>query len=136
MYVVAIEGRYYAKTLGNDIYRVYVACGAWTMALWFIYPICWGLGAGSDTISVDAVHIWYGILDLLAKPVFSLILLWGHRNHNIARLGLHVRGAEESPLSSSTHGAHHEKGSHGDQNDGVTESAVESSSRAGYHSTV
>lgn len=32
-----------------------------------------------------------GILDLLAKPVFGALLIWGHRNIDPARLGLNIR---------------------------------------------
>lgn len=115
-YSVAFEGRSYAKALGSDVSKVYTICGVWTIGLWFLYPIAWGLSEGGNVIASDSEAIFYGILDLMAKPVFSLLLLWGHRNIDIARLGLHVRGAEESPLGRDPHAAHHEKGQH----DGVS----------------
>jgi hypothetical protein len=40
----------------------------------------------------------YGILDLLAKPVFGAILLWGHRNIDPARLGLRIKDVTEGPV--------------------------------------
>lgn len=42
-------------------------------------------------IAPDSEAIFYGILDLLAKPVFGALLLWGHRNIDPARLGLKLR---------------------------------------------
>ena len=39
-------------------------------------------------ISPDSEAIFYGILDLLAKPVFGGLLLWGHRNIDPGLLGL------------------------------------------------
>lgn len=32
-----------------------------------------------------------GALDLFAKPVFGALLLWGHKDIDPARLGLHIR---------------------------------------------
>lgn len=123
-YVVAIEGRSYARALGSDVHRTYLTCGVWTIFLWFLYPIAWGLSEGGNVISSDSEAVFYGVLDLLAKPVFSFLLLWGHRKIDIARLGLHVRGVEESPLKGSTHGAHHEKDHHNGVSNGGTATGV------------
>jgi len=38
--------------------------------LWLLYPVCWGLSDGSNTISTTGEMIFYGVLDILAKPVF------------------------------------------------------------------
>lgn len=97
------------------------------MVLWFLYPIAWGLCEGGNLISPDSEAIFYGILDLLAKPVFGALLIWGHRGIDPARLGskssfsslsvgtsinwqsVHIRDYEDDP---SIHGAihHREKG--------------------------
>jgi len=90
-YTVVFEGRAHARALGNDIAKVYTICGVWTIFLWFLYPIAWGISEGGNVISSDGEAIFYGILDILAKPVFGALLLWGHRNIDIARLGLHLR---------------------------------------------
>jgi len=123
-YTVVFEGRAYAKTLGADVHRTFVICGVWTIGLWFLYPIAWGLCEGGNVISSDSEAIFYGILDFLAKPVFSFLLLWGHRNIDVARLNLHVRGSDESPLRDSTHGAQHEKGHHNGVSNGGTATGV------------
>jgi hypothetical protein len=34
-------------------------------------------------------------LDLLAKPVFGALLIWNHRNIDLARLGLHIRDYDD-----------------------------------------
>lgn len=88
---VVFEGRAYARQLGADINKTYTICGVWTIGLWFLYPIAWGLCEGGNVISSDSEAIFYGILDLLAKPVFGALLLWGHRNIDPARVGLHIR---------------------------------------------
>ena len=59
----------------------------WTISLWFLYPIAWGLSEGGNVIAPDSEAVFYGILDILAKPVFGALLLWGHRNIDPARLG-------------------------------------------------
>lgn len=45
-YSVVFEGRAYAKALGSDIHRTYVICGCWTIGLWCLYPIAWGVSEG------------------------------------------------------------------------------------------
>ena len=37
--------------------------------------------------------IAYGILDILTKPIFGAVLLWGLRNVDLERLGIQVRDA-------------------------------------------
>jgi len=37
-----------------------------------LYPVCWGLSEGSNTISPTSEMVFYGILDLLSGPVFLL----------------------------------------------------------------
>lgn len=48
--------------------------------------------------------MFYGVLDLLAKPVFGALLIWGHRNIDPGRLGLHIRDYNEDP---AIHGGLH-----------------------------
>lgn len=124
VYAVVVEGRSYARALGTDVHRVYTICGLWTIGLWFLYPIAWGLSEGGNVISSDSEAIFYGILDILAKPVFSFLLLWGHRNIDLARLGLHLRGADETPLRDGVHAGHHEKGHNGVNNGGTAVTGV------------
>jgi bacteriorhodopsin len=88
-------GRLHARALGANIGRTYLICGVWTIFLWFIYPIAWGLCEGANVISPDSEAVFYGILDILAKPVFGAILLFGHRNIDPAALGLHIRDYED-----------------------------------------
>lgn len=66
--------------------------------MWICYPIAWGVCEGGNIIAPDSEAVFYGILDLLAKPVFGAILLWGHRNIDPARLGLRIRDVTEGPV--------------------------------------
>ncbi|KAI9733420.1 MAG: ion channel activity [Cirrosporium novae-zelandiae] len=88
-------GRNHAKYLGSDVHKAYVICGFWTIFLWFLYPISWGVSEGGNVISSDGEAIFYGILDLLTKPVFGALLLWAHRGIDPARLGIHIRDYDE-----------------------------------------
>lgn len=90
-YSVVFEGRAYARALGNDVAKVYTICGCWTIGLWFLYPIAWGVCEGGNVIPSDSEAIFYGILDILAKPCFGALLLWGHRNIEFERFGLTIR---------------------------------------------
>ncbi|KAK4946988.1 hypothetical protein LTR10_014130 [Elasticomyces elasticus] len=96
-YSVVFEGRAYARILGPDILKTYTLCGVWTIFLWCLYPIAWGLSEGGNVIPSDSEAIFYGILDLLAKPGFGALLIWGHRNIDVERLGLHIRDPEITP---------------------------------------
>ena len=80
-------GRKHAAVIGADVSRTYITVGAWTAFLWFLYPIAWGLSEGGNVISPDSEAVFYGILDILAKPVFGALLIWGHRNIEPGRLG-------------------------------------------------
>ena len=86
-WTVTWTGRKHAIALGPDISRTYLIVGVWTIFLWFLYPIAWGLSEGGNVIAPDSEAVFYGILDILAKPVFGALLLWGHRNIDPTRLG-------------------------------------------------
>ncbi|KAL8796820.1 MAG: hypothetical protein Q9195_000903 [Heterodermia aff. obscurata] len=106
-WTLTITARKHATALGGDVSRVYLICGCLTIFLWFLYPIAWGLCEGGNVIAPDSEAVFYGILDLFAKPVFGALLLWGHRNIDPARLGLHIRDYDEDP---AIHGGVHSGG--------------------------
>jgi Bacteriorhodopsin-like protein len=103
------------------------------MFLWFIYPIAWGLCEGGNVISPDSEAVFYGVLDILAKPVFGAILLFGHRNIDPAQIGLHIRDYDEaidsneknSGLRSAAAAARHNKNNNG--------AVINNSGATGYH---
>lgn len=87
IYNVGWVANNHAKAIGADVHRTFLICGVWTLALWCLYPIAWGLCEGGNVISPDSEAVFYGILDLLAKPVFGALLIWGHRGIDPNRLG-------------------------------------------------
>jgi bacteriorhodopsin len=107
-YNVVLVGRAHASAINSTVSKTYLICGVWTIFLWFIYPIAWGLSEGGNVISPDSEAVFYGILDILAKPVFGALLLFGHRNIDPAVLGLNIRDYTTAP----SHG--HEKGAYSD----------------------
>lgn len=38
--------------------------------IWLLYPVCWGLSEGGNSITVTSEMVFYGILDLFAGPLF------------------------------------------------------------------
>ena len=96
-WTVTWTARQHAAAIGSDVGRTYLICGVWTIFLWFLYPIAWGLSEGGNVISPDSEAVFYGILDLMAKPVFGALLLWGHRNIDPGRLGRKCSSCISSP---------------------------------------
>lgn len=97
-------------------------CGVLTLFVWLLYPIAWGVGEGGNVIPPDSEAIFYGVLDFVAKPVFSIALIYGHWNIDPARMGLVLRDYDEAPnyfgTYSPSHGGHGEKGTNGHAADG------------------
>ncbi|KAI4088693.1 MAG: hypothetical protein LQ348_006834 [Seirophora lacunosa] len=80
VYQVALNGRQTAKAKDQKTAAFYAAIGGFTLILWTVYPIIWGIADGSRNISVDGEIIAYAVLDILAKPVFGFWLLLTHDN--------------------------------------------------------
>jgi len=119
-YNVVFVGRKHAAAIGREVNRTYLICATWTIFLWFLYPIAWGLSEGGNVIAPDSEAVFYGILDILAKPVFGALLIWGHRNIDPATLGLRIHDYETTPQRYGL-----EKGAHaGPGTGGVTDPSV------------
>ncbi|BFZ65250.1 hypothetical protein YB2330_006413 [Saitoella coloradoensis] len=74
--------------IGPDVRKSYTLLAVWLMIIWLNYPICWGLSEGGNRITVVGEMVYYGVLDLLAKPVFAAISLALHSKIDLSRLGL------------------------------------------------
>ncbi|KAJ0334950.1 hypothetical protein COL922a_010004 [Colletotrichum nupharicola] len=107
VYSLVFEGRKHAAALGGSIQRTYTNCGVLTIFLWFLYPIAWGVAEGGNIIHPDSEALFYGILDVLAKPGFGFLLLWGHRNIDPAALGLQIRAPGAQKTHPGQHGGDH-----------------------------
>jgi bacteriorhodopsin len=78
VYQLVISGRRAASTKDNSTAKLFASIGGFTIILWTLYPIVWGIGDGARKWSVDAEIIAYAVLDVLAKPVFGFWLLFAH----------------------------------------------------------
>jgi len=78
VYQLAIGGRATASKKDNKTATFYAAIGGFTLLLWTVYPIIWGVADGSYILNVDAEIVAYAVLDVLAKPVFGFWLLFTH----------------------------------------------------------
>jgi len=121
VYMLAWEARKHANALGADVGRAFLTCGALTTFLWILYPIAWGICEGGNVISPDSEAVFYGILDLLAKPVFGALLLFGHRNIHPSRLGLAIPDyGADSVVRGNEKVGHHGNGVGNGSGNGVT----------------
>lgn len=87
-YVLYVPGLKSASHLGPEFKKAYMMSTGVLTFLWFLYPICFGLADGGNVISPDGEMVFYGVLDLLAKPVFALFHLWSLRQCNYSSLHL------------------------------------------------
>lgn len=87
-YTIYGPGLKSATHLGDEFKKSYLYSSILLTFLWALYPLCWGLCDGGNVISPDSEMIFYGILDLLAKPVFTLFHLWSMRKCNYSSLQL------------------------------------------------
>jgi len=78
VYQLAIGGRDTVKAKDKKTGTFYVAIASFTLILWTIYPIIWGIADGSYKVDVDTEIVSYAVLDVLAKPVFGFWLLFTH----------------------------------------------------------
>ncbi|KJX94507.1 unnamed protein product [Zymoseptoria tritici ST99CH_1A5] len=78
IWMLVVHGRQSASGKGNKVGGFYASIGAFTLILWTIYPIIWGVADGSRILDVDEEIISYAVLDILAKPVFGAWLLFTH----------------------------------------------------------
>ncbi|KAF2727360.1 family A G protein-coupled receptor-like protein [Polyplosphaeria fusca] len=125
LYQLVWEARRHSIPIGLDVKRVFFQCGTLTAVLWLLYPIAWGVCEGGNVISPDSEAVFYGILDLLAKPVFGALLIWGHRNIDPARLGLAIKDYEDDPTVSTRRNAEKETA--------AAVASAEAGARNGHH---
>ncbi|KAE8214152.1 hypothetical protein CF327_g2406 [Tilletia walkeri] len=101
-----------AKSISADNGRVYFNGAIALCFLWFLYPIAWGLADGGNVISTDGEMVFYGVLDLLAKPVFAIYHLFALRSSNFAHI-LPGRAPDAGSHGTSTaNHTHHPESAH------------------------
>lgn len=140
VYVLLIDARRGASALGGAAKKTYYSCGVLLIGVWFLYSIAWGVCEGGNVIHPTSEAIFYGILDIIAKPVFSFLLLWGHRNIDFDTLGLYVPviGHPFPPpaFNMNEKQAHHHNGHHHGNGVANGTTAVPAATTAGVSSGV
>ncbi|KAI1614446.1 bacteriorhodopsin [Exophiala viscosa] len=78
IYQLAYNGRTAVEGKDSKTKTFYASIAGFTLILWTIYPIIFGLSEGGHVINVDQEIVAYAVLDILAKPVFGFWLLFTH----------------------------------------------------------
>ncbi|KAL3423168.1 heat shock protein 30 (bacteriorhodopsin) [Phlyctema vagabunda] len=78
IYQLAIPGRRAVASKDAKTSKLFVSIASFTVIIWTLYPIVWGIGDGARKMSVDAEIVSYAVLDVLAKPIFGFWLLFAH----------------------------------------------------------
>lgn len=78
VYQLAVNGRHVVMAKDAKTRTFFTAIAGFTLILWTVYPVIWGIADGSRNIGVDAEIVGYAVLDVLAKPVFGFWLLFTH----------------------------------------------------------
>jgi len=76
---VALHGSKAVRAKGQRVTKLFTSLAAFTLIVWTVYPIVWGVADGARKASVDAEIMAYAVLDILSKVVFGFWLLVAHR---------------------------------------------------------
>ncbi|RPD53281.1 heat shock protein 30 [Lentinus tigrinus ALCF2SS1-7] len=87
-YVLLWHGPRTTFAAGGHVRTGYRLAASYLSFLLLLYPIAWACSEGGNVITVTSEMIWYGILDLLAGPVFLFLFLFELRGVDYAAFGL------------------------------------------------
>ncbi|KAJ8296664.1 Protein FDD123 [Rhodotorula toruloides] len=87
-YFLLVPGRRSSQRLGTDFHKSYSTGALYLSLIWLVYPIIWGVADGGNYITPTSEMVAYGVLDILAKPVFSVVHLMSLSRLDHARLGM------------------------------------------------
>jgi len=76
IYLILVYNRRFLNDRTRTAYTVQAVA---LTILWCLYPLCWGLTEGGYNISEDFEHLWFCILDVLAKIVYGISILFVFR---------------------------------------------------------
>ena len=92
-YQLIIPGRRAIKAKGDTATgKFYAAIGGYTLIVWVLYLVVWGVTECTRNWSVDAEVIAYAVLDVLAKPVFAFWLVFAYGKKSAALDGFWAHG--------------------------------------------
>jgi len=92
-YQLVVPGRRAVKAKGDSATgKLYAAIGGYTLIVWILYLVVWGVTEGTRNWSVDAEVIAYAVVDVLAKPVFAFWLIFAYGKKSAALDGFWAHG--------------------------------------------
>jgi len=109
-----------ANAIGADVRTAYTRGAFFLAFIWALYPIAWGLSDGGNVISPTSEMIFYGILDILAKPVFCYIHIFSLSKLEYGRFGLTSGKFSEGNYAGTGAGYSEKRGLVGGNNAGMT----------------
>jgi bacteriorhodopsin len=77
-------------TRNNAVLHTWFRCSSVTFIVWLIFPLLFAITDRGNLISADVEAILYGVLDIFSKPVFSALLISGHRDINPSLIGFTI----------------------------------------------
>lgn len=86
-YMLLVPGRASAARLGSDFNKTYLTSTVILSTLWLLYPIAWGVCDGGNVITPTSEMVFYGVLDLFAKPVYCFVHVLSVEKLDYNRLG-------------------------------------------------
>ncbi|KAF8575228.1 family A G protein-coupled receptor-like protein [Ramaria rubella] len=93
-----------ATIIGTDARGPYIRGAAYLSFIWLSYPIAWAVSEGGNVISPTGEMIFYGVLDVMAKPVFLFAHVYAMRNIAYDRFALSSGKATEATEAGHHHG--------------------------------
>jgi len=63
----------------RGVQKLFFPLALYTIVVWTCYPIVWGISDGARRMTPDHEVLAYAVLDILAKPVFGVWLLFAHQ---------------------------------------------------------
>lgn len=87
-WVLAGPARTSSRLLGGGFAKSFTISAAFLSVLWLVYPVIWGVADGGNVIVTDSEMVAYGVLDVLAKPVFLFVHLFLLSKEDLAALQL------------------------------------------------
>jgi len=78
VYQLGYNGGRVVRAKDKNTQRFFISIASFTLILWTLYPIIWGVSDGAFILSVDHEIVAYAVLDVLAKPAFGFWLLFTH----------------------------------------------------------
>jgi len=114
LWYLFFNARRAAVGIGAEAGRAYRGSAFYLGTLWLLYPICWGLSEGGNVISPTGEMIFYGILDILTKPVFL-----AYHAHSLRRVPYEMYQLQSGKTSLGSRAHNGEKLTHNGHNNGT-----------------